>query len=320
MRKQSFLSLLFLFLTLAFYGQSNLPNGGMELWDTITQGGVTFEQIQGPFFSTLNELSAIAPPIGPGPTTTYKVSDCHSGKWAAKLVSKNFVMIPTDVFIPGLIGSTTLLLTAGTIKLGKPCAGCKPTRFTGWYKFEQVNGDSCAVALVATRWNNTLHKKDTIGFAKQVFTQPVSAYTEFDLTVDYPITGEEPDSLLVLCVSSGGFSVTNLQGSIGQIGNTMFIDDLSIEYPQGITQVLMPEVGVKTYPNPARDHMVVELSQRMPNATFEIYTMDGKFLSSCPLTDLTTQVPVNSLESGKYYYQLMEGKTIQNTGFFMVLK
>jgi len=309
-----------IFLSLTFFGQSNLPNGGMENWHTVTQGSYSYQQIDGPFFSTLNELSALAPPIGPGPTTAFQVTDAHSGTYAAKLVSENFVLIPNDVFIPGMMGSTQLDMLKSTIHLGKPCPGCKPVKFTGWYKFDQVNGDSCEAVLVASRWNSVAHKKDTIGYCKTVFTAPVNQYTYFELPVQYYTTSEEPDSLLVLCVSSAGFSVLNIQGNVGQIGNTMYVDDISVDYPMGITQILMPEIGVKTYPNPARDVMVVELSKQLPGALLEVYTMDGRFLKSFPLKDVSNQVPVYSLESGKYYYQLTDGKTIQNTGFFMVLR
>lgn len=317
--KNFLLTLLACILVSAAFSQSNLPNGNMEGWHDVTVGTVTFTQIDGPFFNTLNELAAIPPPIGPGPITVEKTDDAHSGSWAAKLTSEDFPMIPTDIFIPGMLGSTQLDMLNNGIKLGKPCPGCRPTKFYGYYKFEQVNGDSCAALLVASKWNSALNKKDTIGYCRTDFKVPQSAWTYFELPVTYN-SSDSPDSLLILLVSSGGFSAINLQGGVGQVGNRMWVDDVSIDYPLGVTQVLMPEIGIKTYPNPATDRMTVELTQAVPGGVLDIYNMEGKLVSSQNAGALVNTVNVASLAPGQYHYKLMDGKTIQNTGFFMIQK
>ena len=303
----------------AAFSQSNLPNGDMEGWHDVTLGTVTYTQIDGPLFNTLNELAAIPPPIGPGPITVDKVSDAHSGSWAAKLHSEVLPFFPTDIFIPGMMGFTQLDMLNNGIKLGKPCPGCKPIKFYGWYKFEQVNGDSCAAVLVATKWNTTLNKKDTIGYCRTDFKVPQSAWTYFEMPVNYSGT-DTPDSLLILLVSSGGFSAINLQAGIGQVGNTMYVDDISIDYPLGVSQVLMPEIGVKTYPNPAKESMTVELTQRIPGGMIDLFDMEGRLVSSQTLEGTVNTVNVNGLVQGQYHYKVMSGKTIQNTGFFMISK
>jgi len=303
----------------ATFSQTNLPNGDMEGWHDVTLGTVTYVQIDGPLFNTLNELAAIPPPIGPGPLTVEKQDNPHSGSWCAKLKSDNFTMIPNDIFIPGMMGFTQLDMLNNGIKLGKPCPGCKPSKFYGWYKFDQVNGDSCAAVLLASKWNTTLHKKDTIGYCRTDFKTPQSAWTYFEMPVTY--TGSDtPDSLLVLLVSSGGFSAINFQGGQGQVGNTMYVDDISIDYPLGITQVLMPEIGVKTYPNPARGNMTLELTQRIPGGMLDIYDMEGRLVSSQTLENTVNTINVNGLVPGQYHYKVIDGKTIQNTGFFVVAK
>jgi hypothetical protein len=300
-------------------GQSNLPNGDMEGWHDVTLGTVTFTQIDGPMFNTLNELAAVPPPMGPGPITVDKTSDSHTGSWAAKLHSEIFPMIPSDIFIPGMMGFTQLDMLNNGIKLGKPCPGCKPIKFYGWYKFEQVNGDSCAAILLASKWNTTLNKKDTIGYCRTDFRTPQSTWTYFEMPVTY--TGSDtPDSLLILMVSSGGFNPINFQGAVGQVGNTMYVDDISIDYPLGVTQVLMPEIGVKTYPNPAKDQMTVEITRSVPGGMLDIYNMEGKLVSSQKLERTVTTINVSGLAPGQYHYKLIDGKTIQNTGFFMIRK
>lgn len=318
--KKLFLSLTAIILLGAVaFSQSNLPNGDMEGWHDVTVGTVTYLQIDGPFFNTLNELAAVPPPIGPGPLTVEKEDNAHSGSWCAKLKSDNFTMIPNDVFIPGMLGSTKLDMANNGIKLGYPCAGCKPTKFYGWYKFDQVNSDSCAAVLLASKWNTTLHKKDTIGYCRTDFKVPQSEWTYFELPVTY--TGSDtPDSLLVLLVSSGGFSAINLMGGVGQVGNTMYVDDISIDYPLGITQALMPEIAVRTYPNPATDVMTLELSAKVGNGMLDIYDMEGRLVSSQALENTVNTINLRGLVPGQYHYKVLSGKTIQNTGFITVTR
>jgi hypothetical protein len=140
------------------------------------------------------------------------------------------------------------------------------------------------------------------------------------MPVTYGTTGLEPDSMLVLLVSSGGFSAINFQGGIGQVGNTMYVDDISIEYPLGVTQVLMPEIVVKTWPNPAKDLMTVELTEAVPGGMLDIYNMEGKLVSSQKVGGTVSTIDVSGLADGQYHYKLIDGRTIQNTGFFMIRK
>ena len=320
MKKILLLTMACMLTAAAGISQSNLPNGDMEGWHDAVGANGSYDQIDGPLWSTLNELFGLPAPIGPGPLTVEKTDDVHSGSWAAKLKSENFTMIPNDIFIPGMMGFTQLDMLNNGIKLGKPCPGCKPTKFYGWYKFDQVNGDSCAAILLVSKWNSTLNKKDTIGYCRTDFKSPQTAYTYFEMPVTYGTTGLEPDSMLILLVSSGGFSAINFQGGVGQVGNTMYVDDISIDYPLGVTQVLMPEIGVKTYPNPASDRMTVELTKAVPGGMLDIYTMEGRLVSSQKAGNMVSTIDVSGLAAGQYHYKLIDGKTIQNTGFFMIKK
>ncbi|HNW76669.1 MAG TPA: T9SS type A sorting domain-containing protein [Bacteroidales bacterium] len=312
-------TLLICILAVAGYSQSNLPNGDMEAWHVVTVNDtMSYPQIDGPLWCTLNELVAVPAMLGgPGPLTADKTSDAHSGSWAAKLTSGSLNMYPYNILIPGMIGFTQLDIMAYTIRLGKPCPGCRPTKFTGYYKYEPVLNDSCCAILLASKWNTELRKRDTIGYCRTDFKGIISDWTYFDMNVNY-YSEEAPDSLLVLLVSSAGFNMGNLMTGVGQPGSTMIVDDLNIEYPLGINQVLMPEIGVKTYPNPACENMTVELTERIPGGTFDIYSMDGRIISSQAMENTVNTVNVNGLMPGQYFYRLMSGKNIQNTGFFMI--
>ncbi len=299
------------------YGQTLLPNGDLESWTTAPGINSDYDVPGGGYFSTLNELAAI--PQNVGPITVYKTTDAHSGTYAARLVSKIYPGL--NYFIPGMLGTTKLLIALGTIRIGKPCpfAVCDPLRFKGWYKFSPVGSDSCKMLLALTGLNPTSHVRDTIAYGDTVIKTPVTAWTQFDIKINKrPGVVTPVDSMSVLCVSSAGFSITNLTGGVGQPETTMYIDDLAIENPAGIEQFLMPEVNVSTYPDPAAEKLTIELSQKVKHASFNVYSVQGKILNKFSLTQMKSTISVSALPSGTYYYKLTDGKNTINTGSFII--
>jgi hypothetical protein len=321
MRK--FLSVvMFAFITNVAFTQT-IPNGDLESWDSVHSPTTTVYWWQPSFvginwLGTLNSLGGL--PVttgGPGPVTVFKTTDAYSGTYAAKLVSYPFVLGQVTIFIPGMLGTAVMDNINIRAIIGNPCPGCKPLHFKGYYKFEPVAGDSCAIIILSSKWNATTHKRDTIGYGEMIQTAPVDTYTPFDIAVNYTKT-DTPDTLSFLMISSGGYNVVNFLGSVGQEGSTMYIDEVSLEYPAGIEQSLMPEVAVNVYPNPASENITVELSGKVENARLEVYTMDGKSVGTHNLNELKTTIAVKSLSAGSYYFKLMEGKHLLNTGTFII--
>jgi hypothetical protein len=325
--------LTFVLLALAMnsaFSQSNIlkenvqiPNGDFENWyHVVVNPTLEYDDIgTGPtdnWTATLNSLAAV-PPIagGPGPVTVFKSTDKYAGNYAAKAVSANFPLGPVTIFIPGMIGTAQMDMVGVRALLGKPCADCKPSHFKGYYKFEPVNGDSCAAVILLSKWNTVTKKRDTIGYGKMVQHNAVSTYTQFDITVNYTGSGTV-DTMTMLVVSSGGFNVVNFLGSVGQVGSTMYVDNLTLDYPSGIQQVLMPEVAVSVYPNPASDILHIDLSKEVKAGSFEVYTSSGKLAGSYSVSQKSNTIPVYSLVNGLYYFRLVSGTELLNTGSFVV--
>jgi hypothetical protein len=317
--KQTFI-LIFSWLAInATFGQSLLPNGGLEAWHSVQGIDSIYMEPDSNYFATLNEL-ANTPAIGApaGPITCYRTTDAHSGSYAAKLTSKNFPYYPFDIFIPGMLGTTKLLLSQGTIRLGKPCPGCHPQHLGGWFKYYPVSNDSCKIAILSSRYNSVSHKRDTIGYGEAIYHGVTDTWTQFDIAVNYTNLTLTPDTMTILAVASAGFSVINLQGGVGQVGSTMYVDDFVIEYPAGVQQLLMPDVTVKTYPDPAKDLLKIELSQVVKNGMLEVYSLEGKKMARYSLMKEMNTIPVYDLVPGTYFYKLTDGKTVLNTGSFMI--
>ena len=309
----------------AAYSQSNIPNGDFENWyNVVVNDTLNYDDLgtvpADDWMGTLNSLAKVPSSLdGPGPVTVFKTTDKYSGTYAAKSVSANFLIGPSIVFIPGMIGTAVLDMAGYRALLGKPCQDCKPLRFTGYYKFEPVNGDSCAAVILLSKWNTAAKKRDTIGYGKMVQHNAVSTYTQFDIPINYLKTGSV-DSMTMLLVSSAGFNVINFMTSHGQPGSTMYVDGLMLEYPAGIQQVLMPEVAVNTYPNPASDILNVDLSKEVKNGAFVIYNSVGKLVGSYQASGLKNSITLSALPNGLYYFRLTEGKQLLNTGSFVINK
>lgn len=323
--KQFFTIILLVLAMQHVYSQSNVPNGNYENWhNVVVSGTLNYDDLgidaNDNWMATLNSLVAVPQSAGgPGPQTVFKTTDAHSGTYAAKAVTNIFPLGPVTITIPGMIGTAVMDKKGIRAVLGKPCPDCKPLRFKGYYKFDPVAGDSCAAVILLSKWNATAKKRDTIGYGRMVEHSPVLHYTPFDIEIDYTGTGAV-DTMTLLVVSSAGFNVVKFMESKGQVGNTMYVDDLMLEYPAGIQQVLMPEVTVKVFPDPASDVLHVELDKAVKDGLFEVYTAAGKMVGSYALARNGSVIPVYSLPDGIYYYRLVSGRELMNTGTFIVKK
>jgi hypothetical protein len=319
--KRIFAFLLFVFIMNAGFTQS-FYNGDLEKWDSIHSTSTSNYWFQPSsegtnWLGTLNSLAGL-PSTAAGPITCEKTSDAYSGAYAAKLISHPMALgEQITIFIPGMLGTAVMDDPNVRAIIGNPCAGCKPLHFKGYYKYTPVGSDSCIMLAVVTRWNTELGKRDTIGAGAVLQREAVSVYTPFDVALSY-FSAESPDTLSFLMVASAGINLSNFMGCQGQVGSALYVDDLSLDYPAGFEQSLMPEVGVKAYPNPASDQINFLLSKKVDNSVIEMYSADGKLVKTLSASDLTISVSLSGLSSGSYFYKLKEGKHLLNSGTFVI--
>jgi hypothetical protein len=323
--KKIFSLSLFLCIAGLLFAQTNIPNGDFETWYTVTVSPtLSYEDIgTGPndnWMATLNTLATVPVTMGgPGPVTVTKTTDKHSGTYAAKAVSGNLALGVVNVFIPGMIGTAKLDFPGVRALLGKPCAECRPVKFKGYYKFEPVNGDSCSAILLLSKWNSVSKKRDTIGYGRFVQKEAVSSWQPFEVVPTYKSSGSI-DSITLLVVSSAGFSVVNFMGAVGQVGNTMYVDDLMLEYPAGIEQPLLPEVTVRTSPNPASNLLRFDFDRDIRDGQLLVFNRMGQLAGSYPLTGNSLIIPVNAWSNGIYHYSVRRDNQALNSGTFIITR
>jgi len=64
------------------------------------------------------------------------------------------------------------------------------------------------------------------------------------------------------------------------------------------------EVQLTIYPNPTNDVLSINLSPSGLPADFQIYDISGKLVIVRSINDLKTQIPVNGILPGEYFYSI----------------
>ncbi len=289
-----------------------IEHGNLEEWTLDTL--YNYEEPAGPW-TTANRIAALAPSA---PITTFKETEkVYAGNYAAKMVTDEF-----DLFA-GLPVTGNLSLGTfdpndsnpiSSLKLGVPFTD-KPTHFKGYYMYTPVNGDSCAIYLQLTKYNQTAQKKDTLAEAWLQVGDVVDEYTHFNLPIEY-FSEETPDSITIVCVPS-------VYGHlfIAEKGSTLYIDELSIDYTTGVNVPMFPELQVKTYPNPVSDILHLTSSESLRNASFKLFDLAGReqFVQTLGTGDQFT-VSLQQLIPGQYIYQLFDEDVLKYGGKIEILK
>ena len=319
MKKLYTLVLFLMLLSVAGRSQtSTLPNGNLDNWhfETHQSPGGGYWVPDGGFFKTINILDTIQTPSG---ITCFRSDTVHTGTHAARLVTREIAIL--QILIPGVVGTLELDMANITAKVGTPYTfPAKAASFQGWYRSTPVLGDSAGAAVLLSKWNTTTHKRDTLGFKLLTFKGLVSNYTFFDTPIPYTGPNVMPDSITMLLLASAGYNGNNFFACKGRVGSQAWFDDITLTDVNGFKHHLMPDVSVKLFPNPASSKLIVELEKPIKNGQFLIYSLDGKEVNTAPLSQVRNEVLVTSLIPGTYYYKVSDGKSILNTGSFIISK
>ncbi len=191
---------------------SSSQNLNFENWEIVTQNAISYEELSGGFWATLNPLAKLN-----GPITVVKTNDAQNGNYAALLETKTW----GNITIPGLLVVGTFLTQDPFIFQGKPYTK-KLNSINGYYKYFPQNGDTAIIYSKLSKFNATKGHQDTIADGSITITTEVSSYQFFNLALNY-YSNEQPDSLTIVFVSS--IQGANFQG---QNGSKLFIDNVSL--------------------------------------------------------------------------------------------
>jgi hypothetical protein len=305
MKKQILLLVILLSSSPFIFGQIT-ANLGLETWVSIS----SYEEPANGW-SSLNALSDLAPLA---PVTVTKTTDKYSGTYAAKLETKKIPIVNT--LIGGLLATGFFDNNASpgqNLKLGMPYTS-SPKYFSGYYKYTSVSNDSADFFCALTKWNSSLNRRDTLGVASYRELNNVSSYTKFNFKINYTDSITAPDTIIMLFASSG--AAQNFQG---QVGSTLYIDEVSLGNASGVYELLGNEVEINVFPNPTAEQLNISILQELNGLNYKIYNSSGKMLLRDTMKKYTT-IKTNGLKEGKYFLSVYDNKGLVASEKFIILR
>jgi hypothetical protein len=289
--------------------QSNITDGSLDSWKQLSGQGKSFFEPQNDYLQSLNRLAIEIPLtfVLDVPITSERSTDSYSGAFAAKLTSKNATSPGGPIFLPGALSNIgAFLIAQQTVRLGRPYnLAEKPQFFNGYFKYEPVNGDSALALVLISKWNASSKKRDTIALGKNIIKQAIGTYTLISTPINY-FSETTPDSLTILVCSSAGLNFSNLQASVGQVGSTLYVDELNFDFTVSINELGIETPHYKIFPNPAQDFLNIQSDKILNNQTLKIYDLAGKIIYQSQLQDYNTSIDLAKLKKGLYIIQIEE--------------
>lgn len=289
-------------LIIHLQGQTPVPNGDFETW-------ITYTGYQNPqFWDTPNQAIALALPFGT--TVVTKSTDHESGSFSARLESKQLTL--PSLVVPGVVtlGTLTINIFTQTFSItgGVPITD-KPTHLKGFYKFQPKGGDSCAIGIGFTKWNNGT--RDSVGIGAFSTHDTVNDWTPFYAWIDY-VLPEQPDTFDILAISSAVSSPT--------AGTVLYIDNLSLDYTTGINRE-DPSARLDIYQDREGHRILVYFDFEKPETTeIQLFNMTGQMVMDIPAETVLKGRRIMNYEgftTGIYVLEILHGGNRYCKKFFI---
>jgi hypothetical protein len=309
MKKSVLFTALICFFTMSFaFGQA-IPSPGFETWTTHGSGNLTYPVPNG--WSTIDSFGAsLVSVVG---FVKKDSINPHSGNYDIQLQNK---LVSGIFVVPGIACSGVMNLISVspfkyTITGGFPATSISDS-IRGWYR-DSLSGPADTSYIVAfyTKWDTTLHKRDTVAFGGMKIDTSQLTWKRFAFVIlNDSFPNVAPDSGMVVLYSGNGVTGTN--------GTTLWVDDLASTV--GIDQIDPLNSNYDLYPNPVAGTLNVKNNNFIrKNAVMNVYDELGRNAVSYNLNDNLTVVNTSGLSSGIYFYQIISAnKTIYKKGKFIV--
>ena len=325
--KKTLLSLLMTVVMTAGAMAQDIPDGGFENWQHRPGGGGYWDY-ETDMLMTLNGLYEMdGVEMFTYLTAFREEENVHSGNYAMRLTSVRFAS--TDgtggIFVPGALATlnepvgghdyVSDFLELGVINL-KEAFSFKPWRLTGYYRYTPVAGDSASIDM-KFYFGNTPQST-----CEKFIIHETSEWTAFDIATGLENSYFDVDMMSMVFSASANYNFDNLEECDGQVGSTLWLDDLAFRYdnePMGLVEPLVPVVKTTVYPNPSADMVHFDFNKEV-NARLVIYNINGAQIYEANVNDSHADYNASALSNGTYLYRIIEGNTILSSGRFAVAK
>lgn len=196
-----------------------LSDGNFEDWKTHTEGDISYEVPASEWWGSLNMLKTLGCPL-----TMTKTEDAYTGNFAVRLETINW---GDELIIPGIIAAGYFdpdQPMSENLMLGRSYTK-KPDLLRGYFKYYPATQDTAIIYTNLTHFNTETGQRDTIAEADMSITDSINNYEQFELTYNYYLPGQQPDTINVLFLTS--ISGQEFQG---HIGSAMYVDDVELVF------------------------------------------------------------------------------------------
>jgi len=217
-----------------------IVDGGFEsCWYKVEMTNEDFYEYKSSVFYTLNNLhSLIEVPdlmLTVSPLTAFRDGNAHNGNYCMKLVTGELTdQSKGRILLPGAIAPldknfVEQFLTPAQYPDGinvKRAYTETPTALKGYFKYMPVAGDSASISVKMYNGSEVIAE----GYLLEKNT--VSGWTAFNVPItgdNYPAT--RPTHISIIFSASAGYNFADLTHCKGQVGSTMWIDDVELVFP-----------------------------------------------------------------------------------------
>jgi len=303
--------------------QYPIPNASFETWMPKTSPYYgSYEEFQTDIFYTLNSLYRVDNGINPSDITAWKDGNAQHGAYCIKLVSGRIATADRWVFLPGMVGTITqdfvdeFLNSGGNVTISKYWGNYTPCAFEGYFKYKPVDGDSALIDI-------GFYDLDGVVFVEQqIIHGDVDKWTKFSIPIDKKYWNEEFHEIRIVFAASAGVKWEKLNECVGQLGSTMWVDNISLKYECTtgiIEQNLSSTLKVNAFPNPTTDLLQLELNENFDGKVV-VFGINGSKILEENINGTKHQLNTSELPAGNYVYRLMKENTFFAQGKFVVTK
>jgi hypothetical protein len=310
------LTLLVATLTISLTGFTQaIPNNGFETWSTETQTAHPF--FVPAHWTSSDELINVFNTSYAGVSVS-QTSSSYSGTYAVLMQTaiNNGDTVNGSIFSTDSLSYIVGNALGGNYGLGFPDA-VRSASLQGYYKFTGVGKDSVAIGVALTKWNNISKTRDTLVKSVMYIGANAGSYTLFNLPLVYLINYENPDSAYI------GAAINGPNGKNSHVGTSFYLDALAFNgtVPLGINELPDADKKVSIYPNPFSSSATLTINATISadNNTIEICNVLGQTVRT--ITNVNTSsitIERGSLQSGIYFYRLINAGNLVSTGKFIV--
>lgn len=270
------------FVTLS--AQTTIPNAGFENW---TASG-SYENPDS--WDSPNDVTSSLGKIVVEKEDVY----VHGGNFAAMIT----VLSSFAGNLPGMLTlgdfSFDLMSMTATIDGGTPFTG-KPEKMTGWYQYEPNNNDICLIGAFLLQDNSGTW--DTIATAGFESTATVLTWTQFEAVFDYRNSNTPTHMNIILMPTDRNNP---------QAGSTIYIDDLTFEYPQSIGE---NNNSAKLFSD--HDANLIKLNfAEATDATIVLSDINGRTLKKIHASGIEASIGMAGIPKGVYIVQISDRSNI----------